>query len=153
MWNGNVRCPPPFWLHLQGSAADSAGIHQGDELLAVDGASLSSATPYQVLLAVTSLLFICVQVLPSSVPMRSNVATLRPWMPPAGVRDVGRQPWSGRRPAAAAAHARCEGRRREGTGPQRRAGRQVAWTLPSICRALRQACCSSGQGRLVRKEI
>ena len=67
-------------LQLQGSAADSAGIHQGDELLAVDGASLSSATPYQVLTAVTLPLFICVQVLPSSDPVQHRmnyVATLK----------------------------------------------------------------------------
>lgn len=164
-------------LRLQGSAADSAGIHQGDELLAVDGASLSSATPYQVLPAVMSPLLICVQVLPqlspyaqqggdpadvaavicvqvlpSSVPMHSNVATLKFRVSPAGVRDAGRQPWSGRHPATAAAHARGEGRRREGAGPQCCTGRQVALTLPSICRVL-LPCCTPGRGHVVRKEV
>ena len=32
----------------QGSAAEAAGLRQGDELLALDGARVSSQSPYQV---------------------------------------------------------------------------------------------------------
>jgi PDZ domain len=63
---GYIRFTPV--LRLQGSAADSAGIHQGDELLAVDGASISSATPYQVLLAVTLPMSFCSKPHPACVP-------------------------------------------------------------------------------------